>query len=125
MDLVQQFVANPAGALQAATSLLSLPGMSTPAAPAQQPLATATVAMPNTGVLPAAPAAAPAALSVPGIPGVPMPAGVSIPPNLTSLLPTGIPTLGNSTTVPGAVPPPTPAAPAAGLGTLFPVAALP
>ena len=125
MDMIQQFVANPAGALQAASSLLTnFSGAQ--AAPA--PLATASLAVPNptTGAMPVANAAAPA-LSVPSIPGVPLPAGVSLPPNLTSLIPmgeaNGIPTLGNSTTVPGAVQPPTPAAP--GLGPLFPVSALP
>ncbi|ANW66270.1 hypothetical protein BCA37_24265 [Mycobacterium sp. djl-10] len=128
MDMIQQFVANPAGALQAASSLLTnfSGAQAAPAAPA--PLATASLAVPNptTGALPVANAAAPA-LSVPSIPGVPLPAGVSLPPNLTSLIPmpeaNGIPTLGNSTTVPGAVQPPTPAAP--GLGPLFPVSALP
>ena len=126
--LIQQFVANPAGALQAASSLLTnfSGAQAAPVAPA--PLATASLAVPNptTGAMPVANAAAPA-LSVPSIPGVPLPAGVSLPPNLTSLIPmgeaNGIPTLGNSTTVPGAVQPPTPAAP--GLGPLFPVSALP
>lgn len=131
MDMLQQFVANPAGAIQAATSLLTLPnlGAAAPVA-ATPPLATASVSVPNATGLPAVDAAAPA-LSVPAIPGVPLPAGVSLPPNLTSLIPAGtpgstIPTLGNSTTVPGAVQPPTPAAPLGeGLGALFPVSALP
>ena len=147
MDMLQQFVANPGGALQAASSLLStFPSLGTAATPAvpaaTPPLAQASVAVPSTGVLPTAtlpgmpatPAAAPvasaipSALSVPGIPGVPLPAGVSLPPNVTSLLPSGIPTLGNSTTVPGVVAPITPAAPVAptaGLGNMFPVSALP
>jgi hypothetical protein len=123
MDMLQQFVANPAGAIQAAQSLLTaVPtalGAAQAPAPAAPPLATASLNVPSTpGALPVADAAAPA-LSVP--------AGVSLPPNLTSLIPAGtspggIPILGNSTTVPGAVQPPTPAAP---LGPLFPVSALP
>lgn len=130
MDMIQQFVANPAGALQAASSLLTNFAGAAPAAAEPAPLATASLAVPNptTGAMPLANAAAPG-LSVPAIPGVPLPAGVSLPPNLTSLIPmgeaNGIPTLGNSTTVPGAVQPPTPVAPAAGLGNLFPVAGLP
>ncbi|MDF2823636.1 MAG: hypothetical protein K0R68_1044 [Mycobacterium sp.] len=131
MDMLQQFVANPAGAIQAATSLLTLPNLGAAApAPAAPPLATASVSVPNATGLPAVDAAAPA-LAVPSIPGVPLPAGVSIPPNLTSLIPAGtpsstIPTLGNSTTVPGAAQPITPPAPVgAALGPLFPVSALP
>jgi hypothetical protein len=134
MDMIQQLVANPAGALQAAQSFLStMPSLAsgaTPAAPvATPPLAQASIAVPSTGALPGMPAATapvsavPAGLTVPGIPGVPLPAGVSLPPNLTSLVPSTIPTLGNSTTVPGAVQPVTPPAP--GLGALFPVSALP
>lgn len=136
MDMIQQFVANPAGALQAASTFLStMPSLATgatSAAPvATPPLAQASIAVPSTDALtgipgvPAAVTAVPAGLTVPGIPGVPLPAGVSLPPNLTSLVPSTIPTLGNSTTVPGAVQPVTPAAPASGLGALFPVAALP
>lgn len=136
LDIVQQIVASPASAPQLLQSAMSaLTGIpATPTAPAPAAGASAGLPQPAAAVVPTA------ELNLPTVPGLPvqLPAQLSLPGDLASLVPgfVPMPNLGAkpaavgtipATGMPGAV---TPAAAAAvpgatGLAALFPTAALP